>query len=41
MIVVHDEFGIRLEEHFYMNDKGARWYTETSNSIDNTFGLSN
>jgi Xaa-Pro dipeptidase len=41
MLVVPDEFGIRLEDHFYMTDKGARWFTEPSNSIDNPFGLSN
>lgn len=41
MLVVPDEFGIRLEDHFYMTDKGARWFTEPSHSIDNPFGLSN
>lgn len=41
MLVVPDEFGIRLEDHFYMTDKGTRWFTEPSNSIDNPFGLSN
>jgi Xaa-Pro dipeptidase len=41
MLVVPDEFGIRLEDHFYMTDEGARWFTEPSNSIDNPFGLSN
>jgi hypothetical protein len=41
MLVVPDEFGIRLEDYFYMADKGARWFTEPSNSIDNPFGLSN
>jgi Xaa-Pro dipeptidase len=40
MLVVPDEFGIRLEDHFYMTDEGARWFTEPSNSIDNPFGLS-
>ncbi|MFT6805555.1 MAG: Xaa-Pro dipeptidase [Glaciecola sp.] len=41
MLVVPDEFGIRLEDHFYMTDKGPRWFTAPSNSIDNPFGLSN
>jgi len=41
MLVVPDEFGIRLEDHFYMTDNGARWFTEPSHSIDNPFGLSN
>lgn len=39
MLVVPDEFGVRLEDHFYMTDKGARWFTEPSNSIDNPFDL--
>jgi len=41
MLVIPDEFGIRLEDHFYMTDKGPRWFTEPSSSIDNTFGLGN
>jgi Xaa-Pro dipeptidase len=39
MVVIPDEFGIRLEDHFYMTDNGARWFTEPSDSIDNPFGL--
>jgi len=39
MLVVPDEFGVRLEDHFYMTDKGPRWFTEPSDSIDNPFGL--
>ncbi|MEP1553571.1 MAG: Xaa-Pro peptidase family protein [Paraglaciecola sp.] len=39
MLVIPDEFGIRLEDHFYMTDKGPRWFTEPSESIDNPFGL--
>jgi Xaa-Pro dipeptidase len=39
MLVVPDEFGIRLEDHFYMTDQGPRWFTEPSNSIDNPFRL--
>lgn len=39
MLVIPGEFGVRLEDHFYMTDKGARWFTEPSNSIDNPFGL--
>lgn len=41
MLVVPDEFGVRLEDHFYMTDKGASWFTEPSNSIDNPFDLYN
>ena len=39
MLVIPDEFGIRLEDHFYMTDKGPRWFTQPSESIDNPFGL--
>ena len=39
MLVVPAEFGIRLEDHFYMTDNGPRWFTEPSNSIENPFGL--
>ena len=38
MLVIPDEFGIRLEDHFYMTDNGPRWFTEPSYSIDNPFG---
>ena len=38
MLVIPDEFGIRLEDHFYMTDEGARWFTQPSNSIDDPFG---
>ena len=37
MLVMPDEFGIRLEDHFYMTDDGPRWFTEPSPSIDNPF----
>ena len=39
MLVIPDEFGIRLEDHFYMTDSGPRWFTEPSSSIENPFGL--
>lgn len=39
MLVIPDEFGIRLEDHFYMTDGGPRWFTQPSESIDNPFGL--
>ncbi|OFC69186.1 M24 family metallopeptidase [Alteromonas confluentis] len=38
MIVVPGEFGIRLEDHFYMTDTGAAWFTEPAHSIENPFG---
>lgn len=37
MIVIPNEFGVRLEDHFYMTDKGARWFTEPQHSIDDPF----
>jgi len=39
MMVVPDEFGIRLEDHFWMSKQGAQWFTEPSPAIDNPFGL--
>jgi Xaa-Pro dipeptidase len=38
MLVVPDEFGIRLEDHFYMNDQGPVWFTQPSHSVDDPFG---
>ncbi|HSC18628.1 MAG TPA: Xaa-Pro peptidase family protein [Rhizomicrobium sp.] len=37
MIVLPGEFGIRLEDHFYMTEAGPRWFTEPSHSIDDPF----
>jgi Xaa-Pro dipeptidase len=37
MIVVPRKFGIRLEDHFYMTENGARWFTEPSSSLDEPF----
>ncbi len=39
MICIYGEFGVRLEDHIYMTDKGPQWFTKPSNSIDNPFGL--
>lgn len=39
MICVPNEFGIRLEDHFYMTTQGAKWFTQPSHSIDDPFGL--
>jgi Xaa-Pro dipeptidase len=39
MICVPGEFGIRLEDHFYMTAEGPRWFTEPSYSVDDPFGL--
>tara|TARA_R110000737_G_scaffold317535_2_gene328253 strand:- start:475 stop:1704 length:1230 start_codon:yes stop_codon:yes gene_type:complete len=38
MLVLPNEFGVRLEDHFYMTEAGAKWFTEPSNSIDDPFG---
>ena len=38
MICVPGEFGIRLEDHFYMTDDGPKWFTQPSHSFDDPFG---
>lgn len=38
MLVIPNEFGIRLEDHFYMTDTGPKWFTTPSHSIDDPFG---
>lgn len=38
MLVLPEEFGIRLEDHFYMTASGPKWFTEPSYSIDDPFG---
>lgn len=39
MIVLPGEFGIRLEDHFYMSEQGPHWFTPPSHSLDDPFGL--
>lgn len=39
MIVVPDEFGVRLEDHIYMTKEGPHWFTEPAHSIDNPFNV--
>jgi Xaa-Pro dipeptidase len=34
MIVVTDRFGIRLEDHMYVTENGAKWFTEPQAAID-------
>jgi Xaa-Pro dipeptidase len=41
MICIYGEFGVRLEDHFYMTESGPKWFTEPSHSIDNPFGYEN
>ncbi len=38
MIVIPGQFGVRLEDHFYMTETGAAWFTRPSPSIDAPFG---
>ena len=39
MICLYGEFGVRLEDHFYMTETGPKWFTEPSHSITDPFGL--
>ncbi len=34
MIVVPGRFGVRLEDHMYVTDNGAKWFTEPQPAID-------
>ena len=38
MICLYGEFGVRLEDHFYMTEDGPRWFTQPSFSVDDPFG---
>ena len=38
MICLYGEFGVRLEDHFYMGENGPVWFTEPSKSVDDPFG---
>lgn len=37
MICIPGEFGVRLEDHFYMTEHGPKWFTEPSYSIEEPF----
>jgi Xaa-Pro dipeptidase len=37
-IYIPGEFGIRLEDCFYMTDSGPKWFSEPPSSIDRPFG---
>ena len=39
MICLYGEFGVRLEDHFYMGADGPVWFTEPSKSVDDPFGV--
>lgn len=38
MICIYGEFGVRLEDHFYMTEDGPEWFTEPCPSVDDPFG---
>ena len=38
MLVIPGQFGVRLEDHFYMSDTGPVWFTLPSHSLDDPFG---
>jgi Xaa-Pro dipeptidase len=38
MIVIPGQFGIRLEDHFYVTESGAKWFTEPQPSLERPFG---
>lgn len=37
MICVPGEFGVRLEDHFYMTATGPKWFTQPAASLENPF----
>jgi len=39
MLVIPEKFGVRLEDHFYMNEHGPVWFTKPSFSVDDPFAL--
>ncbi|WP_304172127.1 Xaa-Pro peptidase family protein [Phenylobacterium aquaticum] len=38
MIVIPDQFGIRLEDHFHVTEDGAAWFTEPQLDLEAPFG---
>ena len=41
MIVIPDQFGIRLEDHFHVTETGAAWFTEPQASLEDPFAERN
>lgn len=39
MVILPEQFGVRLEDHFYMTDDGPKWFTEPSRSLDDPLNL--
>lgn len=40
MVINPEQFGVRLEDHFYITAEGAKWFTQPSESVENPFSLS-
>ena len=38
MICIYGEFGVRLEDHFYITEEGPRWFTQPCSNVDDPFG---
>ncbi len=38
-ICIYGEFGVRLEDHIYMAEDGAHWFTTPALSVDDPFGV--
>jgi Xaa-Pro dipeptidase len=38
MICIYGEFGVRLEDHFYLTETGPVWFTQPAHSCDAPFG---
>ena len=39
MLVIPDQFGVRLEDHFFMTESGPEWFTQPSHTIEDPFGI--
>jgi Xaa-Pro dipeptidase len=39
MICIYGEFGVRLEDHIYMTDEGANWFTHPCHSVEDPFAI--
>jgi Xaa-Pro dipeptidase len=37
MVVLPNRFGVRHEDHFYMTERGPRWFTQPAHSLDDPF----
>jgi Xaa-Pro dipeptidase len=38
-VAIYGEFGIRLEDHIVVTERGAAWLTEPAKSVDDPFGM--